>query len=37
MVLHSLALRDVVALYVVSVFILVRSEGLTVFCWLIVI
>ena len=33
MVLHSLALRDVVALYVESVFILVRSEGLTVFCW----
>ena len=27
MVLHSLALRDVVALYVVGVFILVRSEG----------
>ena len=33
MVLHSMALRDVVALYLVSVFILVRSEGLTVFCW----
>ena len=31
MVLHSLALRDVVALYVESVFILVRSEGLTFF------
>ena len=31
MVLHSLALRDVVTLYVESVFILVRSEGLTVF------
>ena len=30
MVLHSLALRDVVALYVESVFILVRSDGLTV-------
>ena len=27
MVLHSLDLRDVVALYVESVFILVRSEG----------
>ena len=33
MVLHSLALSDVVALYVESVFILVRSEGLTIFCW----
>ena len=31
MVLHSLTLRDVVALYVECVFILVRSEGLTVF------
>ena len=33
MVLHSLALRDVVALYVESVFILVRGERLAVFCW----
>ena len=32
MVLHSLALRDVVTLSVESVFILVRSEGLSVFC-----
>ena len=32
MVLHSLALRDVVTLWVESVFILVRSEGLSVFC-----
>ena len=31
MVLHSLALRDVVTLWVESVFILVRSEGLAVF------
>ena len=31
MVLHSLALRDVVTRYVESVFILVRSEGLTFF------
>ena len=31
MVLHSLALRNVLALYVKSVFILVRSEGLTIF------
>ena len=30
MVLHSLALRDVVTLWVESVFILVRSEGLAV-------
>ena len=33
MVLRSLALRDVVTLYVGSVFILVHSGGLTVFCW----
>ena len=33
MVIHSLALRDVVTLYIESVFILVRSGGLTVFCW----
>ena len=31
MVLHSLALHDVVTLWVESVFILVRSEGLPVF------
>ena len=31
MVLHSLALRDVVTLWVESVFILDRSEGLAVF------
>ena len=31
MVLHSLTLRDVVTLWVESVFILVRSEGLAVF------
>ena len=31
MVLHSLAFRDV-TLYVESVFILVLSEGLSVFC-----
>ena len=32
MVLLSLALRDVVTLSVECVFILVRSEGLSVFC-----
>ena len=32
MVLHSLALRGVVTLWVESVFVLDRSEGLAVFC-----